>query len=125
MTKCSWSLPSRERGLKCRLILRLTKPGGVAPFTGAWIEIKTVSKRWGMRGVAPFTGAWIEMAEDQCGRYPGGVAPFTGAWIEICRLIPSPPSICVAPFTGAWIEIVMKQKHITQAESRSLHGSVD
>ena len=34
----------------------------VAPFTGAWIEIRQVA---GMRGlmadVAPFTGAWIEM----------------------------------------------------------------
>ena len=35
--------------------------GGVAPFTGAWIEINTLSilKEW--RKVAPFTGAWIEI----------------------------------------------------------------
>ena len=33
----------------------------VAPFTGAWIEIKLklIAKTAGM--VAPFTGAWIEI----------------------------------------------------------------
>ena len=34
--------------------------------------------------VAPFTGAWIEIKSVQGGITAGGwVAPFTGAWIEI------------------------------------------
>ena len=35
------SLPSRERGLKCIVIAGLIPRDGVAPFTGAWIEIAT------------------------------------------------------------------------------------
>ena len=35
------SLPSRERGLKCRYITKITKCYRVAPFAGAWIEIKS------------------------------------------------------------------------------------
>ena len=34
----------------------------VAPFTGAWIEIKQETGRFfSHRTVAPFTGAWIEI----------------------------------------------------------------
>ena len=33
----------------------------VAPFTGAWIEIRGVKKMYICKTVAPFTGAWIEM----------------------------------------------------------------
>ena len=34
---------------------------GVAPFTGAWIEIGDGVKIIKVFVVAPFTGAWIEM----------------------------------------------------------------
>ena len=33
----------------------------VAPFTGAWIEIKAATVTTVCQGVAPFTGAWIEI----------------------------------------------------------------
>ena len=33
----------------------------VAPFTGAWIEIKLDRYSKSRQHVAPFTGAWIEM----------------------------------------------------------------
>ena len=33
----------------------------VAPFTGAWIEIKMIFSWARMTRVAPFTGAWIEI----------------------------------------------------------------
>ena len=33
----------------------------VAPFAGAWIEIKSVQKVCKIFWVAPFAGAWIEM----------------------------------------------------------------
>ena len=55
----------------------------VAPFTGAWIEIKIVNRD--DQGIV--------------------VAPFTGAWIEICMILFNRSHISVAPFTGAWIEI--------------------
>ncbi len=84
----------------------LDNPKGVAPFTGAWIEIalarlcgplnrsshpsRVRGLKYGVdkipreRRVAPFTGAWIEIRGYQKklgAAYP--VAPFTGAWIEI------------------------------------------
>ena len=56
--------------------------------------------------VAPFTGAWIEIRILLSARFSDGeVAPFTGAWIEILPFMPRPETIQVAPFTGAWIEI--------------------
>ena len=59
-------------------------------------------------GVAPFTGAWIEIVDEVTHHYtPDDVAPFTGAWIEI-RLRAKPLRVrLVAPFTGAWIEICL------------------
>ena len=97
------SLPSRERGLKFRIRAAGTIPPGVAPFTGAWIEISGQSAPHPVSEVAPFTGAWIEIhSESFYGSWPH-VAPFTGAWIEISRII----AIDICP------------------QSRSLHGSVD
>ena len=34
---------------------------GVAPFTGAWIEISPILTLLHLKVVAPFTGAWIEI----------------------------------------------------------------
>ena len=34
------SLPSRERGLKSGMQTQLLERAAVAPFTGAWIEIR-------------------------------------------------------------------------------------
>ena len=46
-----WSLPSRERGLKFSLPSLLVRSENVAPFTGAWIEIKkTTTKRLSRKG---------------------------------------------------------------------------
>ena len=36
--------------------------GLVAPFTGAWIEMRRGNRTYHKRQVAPFTGAWIEIA---------------------------------------------------------------
>ena len=38
---------------------------GVAPFTGAWIEMLCSSYAALWRSVAPFTGAWIEIPDCQ------------------------------------------------------------
>ena len=55
------SLPSRERGLKSKANEPLGDCRRVAPFTGAWIEIRNPSEVQGNPPVAPFTGAWIEI----------------------------------------------------------------
>ena len=56
---------------------------GVAPFTGAWIEIDSGRDKSAVEQVAPFTGAWIEINGNWGLLVRFRVAPFTGAWIEI------------------------------------------
>ena len=56
-----WSHPSRVRGLKSRHESVWRAPEGVAPFTGAWIEITNVTDYDSLTIVAPCTGAWIEI----------------------------------------------------------------
>ena len=59
--------------------------------------------------VAPFTGAWIEIRRGDNYLWLSLVAPFTGAWIEILRFSAvSSLKYRVAPFTGAWIEMVFE-----------------
>ena len=55
----------------------------VAPYKGAWIEIR--NKRQGNRPlcVAPYMGAWIEIRSARQQIALSGVAPYMGAWIEI------------------------------------------
>ena len=55
------SLPSRERGLKSDKTLPYSPASIVAPFAGAWIEIRAVSPETWSQVVAPFAGAWIEI----------------------------------------------------------------
>jgi len=55
------SLPSRERGLKCKTCRSLAKAEVVAPFAGAWIEIHMLWCSFVVANVAPFAGAWIEI----------------------------------------------------------------
>ena len=55
----------------------------VAPFAGAWIEIKLMLTRTKWLTVAPVAGAWIEITSwATCARL-ASVAPFAGAWIGI------------------------------------------
>ena len=57
-----WSLPSRERGLKCRDLRNEKIVLLVAPLAGAWIEI---DGKWDVLAgspVAPLAGAWIEIS---------------------------------------------------------------
>ena len=101
----------------------------VAPFAGAWIEIRLKVMMNQREIVAPFAGAWIEIISGYDCFSTDIVAPFAGAWIEIQNSFPcltkwkSLPSRerglkfnsnCkydnshyVAPFAGAWIEILM------------------
>jgi len=45
-------------------------PFSVAPFTGAWIEIKLKYFIKECEVVAPFTGAWIEITSAACATSP-------------------------------------------------------
>ena len=79
-----WSHPLRVRGLKSDIFMDWNRPQIVAPFTGAWIEIRSADNTqqfdvsrtlygcvdWNIHlgwvlnirlKVAPFTGAWIEI----------------------------------------------------------------
>ena len=79
-----WSLPSRERGLKCLYQLDKHTDLQVAPFAGAWIEIfDNPFTLWNPKKVAPFAGAWIEILQIKGIVIVPLVAPFAGAWIEI------------------------------------------
>ena len=75
--------------------------------------------------VAPYTGAWIEIRRFDIPLRTLEVAPYTGAWIEInyqsCSLFLQ----VVAPYTGAWIEIVITYYHCFTQYRRTLHGCVD
>ena len=75
--------------------------------------------------VAPFTGAWIEIRKYEQENHLYQVAPFTGAWIEINKIAMNGTDDLVAPFTGAWIEILKSIFLRYGNTSRSLHGSVD
>ena len=101
----------------------------VAPFMGAWIEIKVQAGKTKVTElVAPFMGAWIEISgttsqvglvslshplwvrglkyRDGAGELPrANVAPFMGAWIEMANIVKFVNFNDVAPFMGAWIEI--------------------
>ena len=84
MLKMWASHPIRVRGLKFVHKRNYCRENNVAPYTGAWIEI-----RW----------PW-PLAEQA-----SMVAPYTGAWIEIINRLGNLGSLHVAPYTGAWIEM--------------------
>ena len=120
---------SQVRGLKYKIHSASLAGSGVAPFTGAWIEISlqpSHSSRLSKSHLSQVRGLkcgrpaqeqetkgrrtfhrcvdWNRYRPIVIGDLPW-VAPFTGAWIEI--LIQKLISLrtIVAPFTGAWIEM--------------------
>ena len=99
------SLPSRERGLKsaCRATVR--SGGGVAPFTGAWIEMGSRAVAKAKPAVAPFTGAWIEISPCWTAPQPCWSLPSRERGLKLLYHGFKPSYVHVAPFTGAWIEI--------------------
>ena len=121
------SLPSWERGLKfCdKRVLRICIT--VAPFVGAWIEMKRLPVQGTVLNVAPFVGAWIEIhisptacrnpsslpswerglksARKRCRRYPSMSLPSWERGLKYSFLLSPPMLVVVAPFVGAWIEI--------------------
>ena len=106
-----WSLekshPSRVRGLKLVLFVRMALRCCVAPFTGAWIEISLISSLLSkvlkshpsrVRGLK----FMVFIAPDAIG------APSHPSRVRGLKSSPTVEEIMVlevAPFTGAWIEI--------------------
>ena len=82
------SLPTRERGLKSAFLNRRIKFYIVAPYTGAWIEMRAADWVNEQSMVAPYTGAWIEIVACRVDSLLVRVAPYTGAWIEIYGIEP-------------------------------------
>ena len=100
-----------------------------------------------INAVAPFAGAWIEIKGADVLSLPLFVAPFAGAWIEIRDMLQCDNIYeCVAPFAGAWIEIGLyvaglvfgaslpsrerglksdNPEDVAYLSGRSLRGSVD
>ena len=119
------SLPSRERGLKSESDDILRWNACVAPFAGAWIEIKFQQSYLLWLSVAPFAGAWIEMQVSYQTTPLVLVAPFAGAWIEI-------PCACTSFFTAEMslpsrergLKSCVCWRNVAEA-GRSLRGSVD
>ena len=77
------SLPSRGRGLKYLIEYFLLCFNGVAPFTGAWIEISEFKSDSKSKESLPSRGRGLKFGTDISVHEIDPVAPFTGAWIEI------------------------------------------
>ena len=144
------SHPSRVRGLKYDKDLLRVLHAGVAPFTGAWIEIKRHRSLKSPAGrVAPFTGAWIEIPGWRPARaaapasHPSRVrglksvrhtslrshpevAPFTGAWIEMNSIV-EVVDVCTPshPSRVRGLKCVFRWRVLPDPTRRTLHGCVD
>mgnify|MGYP005882779061 CR=1 FL=1 len=82
-----WSYPVWVRGLKQPAPIACTRPAGVVPRVGAWIETCMYICKTHSATVVPRVGAWIETI-GIC--YVGGldaVVPRVGAWIETEKIV--------------------------------------
>ena len=79
-----------------------------------------------MQGVAPFTGAWIEIAKNaKVSESNAKSHPSRVRGLKFPGQPHGPLDFSVAPFTGAWIEILSGAVKALQIHSRTLHGCVD
>ena len=102
----TWSLPSRERGLKCSTADLKSKQPVVAPLAGAWIEIIHKLRHYFASKSLPSRERGLKFPVRDDGTCIVGVAPLAGAWIEIFHSLYSLRVSSVAPLAGAWIEIL-------------------
>ena len=77
------SHPSRVRGLKCFKALIQGAGKEVAPFAGAWIEIKIANATIGNFESHPSRVRGLKSYDVPIAKTASCVAPFAGAWIEI------------------------------------------
>ena len=98
----------------------------VAPFAGAWIEIKWYISICNLYRVAPFAGAWIEIDRQERGRITITLSlPSRERGLKSAKVFPIDSAAFVAPFAGAWIEIKIFVTKFRSPWCRSLRGSVD
>ena len=77
----------------------------VAPYTGAWIEIRLLVECPNDALSLPTRERGLKFNFYIYYTSMSAVAPYTGAWIEIKTLKKDFSGLAVAPYTGAWIEI--------------------
>ena len=97
----------------------------VAPFAGAWIEIRVYRLPCGEPTSLPSRERGLKSVSRIISHSLFTVAPFAGAWIEMPASAPREWRAAVAPFAGAWIEITLNAAMQQACGGRSLHGSVD
>ena len=78
-----------------------------------------------MEKVAPFAGAWIEMRPlyKQLRSYKS--LPSRERGLKLIILLSFLAQLTVAPFAGAWIEMGIERGQKKAVNGRSLRGSVD
>jgi len=69
--------------LKYGLYIELKTAKGVAPYTGAWIEISTFGAAWTGIKSLPTRERGLKLVSAMVSANILAVAPYTGAWIEI------------------------------------------
>ena len=101
----SWSLPTRECGLKFLFSRLELYRSPVTPYAGVWIEINVPLITLLHTAVTPYAGVWIEIARKNRKNSWKIVTPYAGVWIEILISINLLICIRVTPYAGVWIEM--------------------
>ena len=120
------SHPSRVRGLKSWILVKLQGPLNRRTLHGCvdWNAISCGNKA--LIRVAPFTGAWIEISRCSTTFLCFFVShPSRVRGLKLKKLIRRLVNVRVAPFTGAWIEMIDDLSVEQQSKCRTLHGCVD
>ena len=111
--------------MKFNILIVWKRSSIVAPFAGAWIEIKVKGHDGNSLKSLPSRERGLKFQKSYIPVHMTIVAPFAGAWIEILKPTYGKYMITVAPFAGAWIEIPITPIFFFSLIRRSLRGSVD
>ena len=87
MTLPARSHPTRVRGLKSKVMIIIIKPFRSHPTRVRGLKYLTAGFKIAKRDVAPYAGAWIEIKKPSVTTDVSSVAPYAGAWIEMGRNI--------------------------------------
>ncbi len=79
----TWSLPSRECGLKLGVENDKDVKVMVTPFAGVWIEILIQTDEDHLSMSLPSRECGLKSKEYDTLQYSNSVTPFAGVWIEI------------------------------------------
>ena len=119
------SLPSRERGLKFAVEKWYGQRMKVAPFSGAWIEIRWFKNLYQMLIVAPFSGAWIEISTaSYVFANTSGSLPSRERGLKYLRQLLGEGFLASLPSRERELKLSSKEMKPSNV-CRSLRGSVD